>query len=271
MAASVHFLNDPEFKNSIILFILSPPGITYDYADIGRSLFGKTEWRAEAILVPGLADRNGFRFSDIPVHWEDFLALSFRSADHALLYIPGKKSFHEVTKAHLLQQNPDMFSFSFYRFQINTPTTKANSDMATDKLAKATGVLNDLLAAGWSGAAVSKVSGINQVTIGSIKNGKSSRISDKVYSKIMALKDSPAPAGTRARKAPTSAAEKTVAAPAKKKSAAKKQPASPVSGSMINPNYVPVDIVQLRGVVDSLIGQFESALEELQNIKKQIG
>jgi hypothetical protein len=272
MPTTVNLLSEPDYGNTLFLFVLSPPGVKYDHTDIGKNLYGKKGWSAESLLIPGLAKKNGFRFIDIPLLWHDFLALAFQSTDHALLFIPGKQSFHEVTKEHLLPQNPDMFSFSFYKFHCDTHRQEEAPVMAIGKLAEATHVLQSLLASGWSGAAISKVSGINQVTIGSIKNEKSSRISDKVYAKIMALKDTKNPAGTRTTKSTSVAAPMpAVKSEKSKKPGPKKKVAVPTSGSFINPNYVPVDIVQLRGVIDSLIAQFDGALQELQHIKKQIG
>lgn len=116
MPSSIQFLRDPRYTDTVVLFILSPAGVQYSLPELGRNLFGNGKWEDEVLIIDGLAPRAGFRYTDISLHWTDFLDLAFRHIDHALFYVPHKEVFKEIRKDSLLPQNPDLYSFSFYRF-----------------------------------------------------------------------------------------------------------------------------------------------------------
>ena len=56
--------------------------------------------------------------------------------------------------------------------------------MTQDKLELVTKHLQDLIDGGWTVAAISRESGVNQITLGNIKNKKATRVTDKVYQRI---------------------------------------------------------------------------------------
>ena len=160
--------------------------------------------------------------------------------------------------------------------------------MSEDKLELAVKHVHDLLDSGWTATAISKESGVNQITLGNIKNRKAQRITDKVYQRIADLK-AKVDAGRveppkRRRKTTSKMVAKTPAAAATEKTPGRKpvprlgargpKPAgrkgSQEASGMINTNYVPVDISQLQGVIDRLIDNFSGAIEELESIKKQL-
>ena len=160
--------------------------------------------------------------------------------------------------------------------------------MSEDKLELAVKHVHDMLDNGWTAAAISKQSGVNQITLGNIKNRKAQRITDKVYQRIADLK-AKVDAGQvtppkRGRKASSEMVAKTPAAAASPKKTARKPVPRPGArgpkptsrtrtgdaSGMINTNYVPVDISQLQGVIDRLIENFSGAIEELESIKKQL-
>ncbi|MBR9979264.1 MAG: hypothetical protein KFH87_14365 [Bacteroidetes bacterium] len=116
MSTTIQFLREPKYEESVILFILTPAGLSYDPADIGKNLFGSETWSQESLLIDSLAPKPGFRYSDISFHWSDFLDLAFRHVDHALFFVPHKHTFKEIVKESLLHQNPDLYSFSFRKF-----------------------------------------------------------------------------------------------------------------------------------------------------------
>ncbi|MFZ1729616.1 MAG: hypothetical protein WBQ23_08360 [Bacteroidota bacterium] len=116
MNTTIQFLRDPKYQDTVILFILAPAGIQYEPSEIGKNLFGNDSWTYEPLLIDGLAPKATFRYSDISFHWTDFLDLAFRHVDHGLFYVPHKKTFKEIGKESLLQQNPDLYSFSFHKF-----------------------------------------------------------------------------------------------------------------------------------------------------------
>lgn len=160
--------------------------------------------------------------------------------------------------------------------------------MSEDKLELAVKHVHDMLAKGWTVTAISKNSGVNQITLGNIKNQKAQRITDKVYQRIADLK-AKVDAGQveppkRGRKPASKMVAKTPAAEASAKKPGRKPVARPGARGpkpagrtssrdatgMINTNYVPVDISQLQGVIDRLIENFSGAINELENIKKQL-
>jgi hypothetical protein len=238
MTSSIQFLHEPQYTDSVILFILTPAGMQYASADIGSNLFGSEKWTDEVLLIDGLAPKAGFRYSDIKFHWTDFLDLAYRHVDHALFYIPHKRTFKEISKDSLIHQNPDLYSFSFHKFTcearqgmvqspseekvvlrimpsstataprdlsgttksstfasskgkttpITKPATRTGREDSRTRLDEARSALIALIEAGWSANAVANHTGITSMTIGSIKNGKSSQISARVYEEIMRMK-----------------------------------------------------------------------------------
>lgn len=116
MPSSIQFLRDPRYTNTVILFILAPAGVNYSVPELGKNLFGNEQWEEERLIIDGLSPKPAFRYTDISLHWTDFLDLAFRHIDHALFYVPHKETFKEIRKESLLPQNPDLYSFSFFRF-----------------------------------------------------------------------------------------------------------------------------------------------------------
>lgn len=116
MPSTIEFLHEPRYTDTVILFILTPAGVRYDAQDIGSNLFGTAEWTDEHLLIDGLSPTHGFRYTDIHIHWSDFLDLAFQHADHALFYVAHKRAFKEIRKETLLNQNPDLYSFFFHKF-----------------------------------------------------------------------------------------------------------------------------------------------------------
>lgn len=148
--------------------------------------------------------------------------------------------------------------------------------MTDDRITVISRTLQEMIDAGWTAAAIAKQSDVNQITVGNLKNGKGSRVTDKVFDKIMALKhqfdageiDAP----TRKRKGANSSSAPSVkprvtAERGKNVSAA--QAPSDFRG-MINTQYVPVDVERLLGMIDALISRFSGAIDELESIKSQL-
>ncbi len=161
--------------------------------------------------------------------------------------------------------------------------------MSDDNLSLCITHLQEMMAQGWTAAAISRESGVNQITIGNIKNGKASRVTDKVYRKIADLKErvdgGKLSAGKPGRKAgsaavagnegATRAAGRTAEQPGRAKQPVKarqraKNPDALDVQGMIRTDYVPVDIGQLQGLIDGLIARFAGAIEELEQIREQL-
>jgi hypothetical protein len=226
MNTSIQFLRDPEYRDAVLLFILTPAGISFDPKEIGKNLFGNSVWTHEPLSIDGLSPKPTFRYSDIGFHWTDFLDLAFGHVDHTLFFVPHKKTFKEIVKTSLVHQNPDLYSFSFHKFSCATRKEPARpeekpaavemqpavssfpmrevgtrdesikkgevlpagkSHTPSEKLTEARSALQSLLATGWSANAVSKATGITAMTIGSIRNGKSAQVSTRVYDALMKM------------------------------------------------------------------------------------
>ena len=157
--------------------------------------------------------------------------------------------------------------------------------MSEDRVTIMRDTLQALIADGWSAAAIAKLGGVNQITIGNLKNGKASRITDKVHDRIMSLKrridagEVEQPKRGRKAAAGKAAAGKGSPSPAgsvsaPRAAAAAKRPSDAASGAdfrgMINTQYVPVDVERLQEMIDVLINRFTGAIEELESIKKQL-
>lgn len=162
--------------------------------------------------------------------------------------------------------------------------------MSEDRVTIMRDTLQALIADGWSAAAIAKLGGVNQITIGNLKNGKASRITDKVHDRIMSLKrridagEVEQPKRGRKAAAGKAAAGKAAAGKgspspagrvsAPRAAAAAKRPSDAASGAdfrgMINTQYVPVDVERLQEMIDALINRFTGAIEELESIKKQL-
>ena len=327
MPTTLSFLRDPDYGASVMLFVLSPAGVTYEAKEIGRNLYGKRDFEIEPITIPGLAPRNGFRFSEIPVHWTDFLALSFSHADHALFYIPGKKKFQEISKEGLLQQNPDLYSFSFYRFscedyvpeareeeRIKTaphsvaspPATVADSNASTggtavlaqpdrravartenpgDQLREAQDALKSLIDAGWSANAISRVTGISPITLGSIRKGSQGTVSDRVHDTLVQLDAdfasgkvgnpsrgkgvasgaSQSASGTK-RTESTAGASRTAVSDGGSRYSAPAPKDAERRGAGDTPRYIAVDAGKLESLLNRLITTFSDAIDDLRKL-----
>ncbi|MCB2205789.1 hypothetical protein KQI65_13670 [bacterium] len=155
--------------------------------------------------------------------------------------------------------------------------------MTQDKLELVTQHLTDLMDAGWTVAAISRESTVNQITLGNIKNRKATRVTDKVYQRVADFKarvdKGLVEAPTRGRKAgkkagtgkvqPTASAPKSPTRTPRAAAATRSVPAQ--RGSIINNDYVPVNASQLGSVIDRLIDNFSAAIAELESIRKQLG
>ena len=285
MSTSVSFLSEPQYGKSLVLFVLSPPGIPFDATEIARNLYGKREVTIDPITLPGLAPKNGFRFSDITLHWPDFLGLAFEHSDNALFYVPGKKKFQEIRRESLLQQNPDLYAFSFFRFhcpsyvapapeeEVRTPATASHTDepaAATDRLRSTRDALSALLEAGWSANAVAKTSGINPITIGNLRHDRQKSVTARVHDALLTLRKD-FDAGTVAL--PTrkkNGSVQTKAASAATHPAPAPKPVRDTAASHAEPRYVAVDAARLDALLARLVDTFTDAVSELERMKKLI-
>jgi|GEM_PF-1475827 len=287
------FSAEPLYEDTVKLLVISPPGINYEHEYLGDHFFGSGNWlfveppmqqRAPARIPRELLETRGFRYGSVNLEWDDFLDDVYDTMDFILFYNPETQQLHEVSRDALAVQSPANYSFSFFDIATKESYTNRSTDMADENFVNAQKHIADLMAKGWTVAAISKFSGVNQITLGNIKNNKSSRLTDKVYQKIFDFKKraeageftqpvrgrrSPAQKGTG--KAPAKATPKTKATP--KATAKVKASASPGASefpSIISPNYVSVDITQLQSVIDTVIENFTQSLSELQNLKKML-
>jgi transcriptional regulator with XRE-family HTH domain len=169
--------------------------------------------------------------------------------------------------------------------------------MTEKTVEKARQMIHDLLILGFSGAKIAKGTGITEMTISSIKNGKSQRVSEKVFDKLWNFFDETAPPRAemeriRSEKAPATEAPNVPAkqsisgtaepdAPKPKRKYTKRIGSSgeadsstkvtfPNTEGFINRQLVPVDLSALNNRIDHLIAQFSEALKQLHAIRKQI-
>lgn len=159
----------------------------------------------------------------------------------------------------------------------------------TEKTAEAAQkMIADLLIAGFSGVKISKGTGVNQITIGNLRNGKNSRVTEAVYDKIWDFWSENVPPKEelekiRAEKAAVQEPSETSApdAPKPKRKYTKRSATKtgkkagsksgfPSTEGFINRNYVPVDLTALHTTIDRLISRFAESLKELEAIRKQI-
>lgn len=315
MTTSIQFLRDPEFRDAVLLLILTPAGISFDPREIGKNLFGNSVWTHEPLSIEGLSPKAVFRYSDIGFHWTDFLDLAFRHVDHALFFVPHKKTFKEIVKTSLIHQNPDLYSFSFHKFSCTTrkmpappeeipaavemrPTdsslparvedTREEDGNAgevlqagkphppSEKLAEARSALQSLLATGWSANAVSKATGITAMTIGSIRNGKSTQVSTRVYDALMKMNaDSSAgriaPA-SRAHTATAAASPMRTGTPARTHAtvpkmvrASEEEPEE--KEKLIREQLVAVDAEKFSVLLDTLISVLSDGMNDLREMR----
>lgn len=288
MPTTISFFKDPDYGKSVVLFVLSPAGISIDTSDIGNNLFGKLDFEVKDITVPEFAPRSGFRFSEISLLWNDFLDISFSHADHVLVFVPGKHRFQEISKESVLQQNPDLYSFSFFRFTCEEytgvepePALTSSSDIppaptpvlapastpaqtldptpapASERLKDVQNVLKMLNGEGWSINAIATASGINAVTIYNIKGGRQSTVSDRVFDAITQLKED-FEAGRIGK--PT---RKTRTATPKHKSSPAGQKSAPIPPASL---YVAVDAQKLDDLLSRLIGTLQGAIDDLKEL-----
>jgi len=286
------FSSEPFFGSRIRLLILTAPGVTYPAEALGSHFYGNGKWQSvkeafpdfsKDIVSPQLLREPGFRFTSVGVSWEQFLDETYDHVDFVLFYNAETRKFHEVSKGNLLHQNPLFYAYSFMEIEQNPPLTetKRSDTMAQDKLKTTIDNIHGLISTGWTVAAISRGSNVNQITLANIRDEKASRISDKVYQRIADFK-ALVDAGkvqppTRGRKG----AGKAVKSPAQSVPASTKAKPGPAkaakpaaktmqSGGIINTNYVPVNITELQGVIDRLIANFSGAIAELESLKKQI-
>lgn len=155
-------------------------------------------------------------------------------------------------------------------------------------------MIRDLLRAGFSGKDISQGSGVNPNTIGSLRNGKSTRVTDKVFDRIWDYWSEHAPPkddnrppdeeetpvaiknksiSEAARKSLRKAAEGTngdAVAKTKEAPAPRQRHPEASSGSFVSRQHVPVDISALTAVIRRLVSRFEDAKRELEEIRKEI-
>ena len=190
MSSSISFISAPKYGKSVKTLLLSPAGIAVDTEELGRHLFGMLEFHAEPTGVPGYSLSNGFKSSEIPVQWPDFLEKVFQHVDHALLFIPMKQKFQEISKERLLQQNPDLFSLSLIQFKCEQykpdgpPPKRVPAD---ERLLEVIEALNTLKARGWSIMSIARSTGVTAPTLHNILNAKYLTVSDRVYDAVMNL------------------------------------------------------------------------------------
>jgi DNA-binding Xre family transcriptional regulator len=160
---------------------------------------------------------------------------------------------------------------------------------------KAQRMIHDLLLVGVSGQKISKNTGISEMTISAIKNGRNKRVSEAVFDKIWEYYDEQAPpreemdkireegaskaTGPRVKAAPK--AKQTPKATSKLKPKVNAEsPKAQLAGvsdtpidftGMINRQYIPVNVPLLSQRIDELITRFQHAVSELEQIKSQIG
>ncbi len=319
MSSTIQFLRDPEYQDTVILFVLAPAGILFEPEEIGKNLFGASRWTHEALLIDGLAPKATFRYSDISFHWPDFLDLAYRHVNHTLFYVPHKHTFKEIGKESLVAQNPDLYSFSFHKLvcesriglspdaaePVSVPgngrdiTPRRSSDTETHpgrgmrettgtassqgtaaaRLTEARAALLSMIEAGWSANAVALRTGITAMTIGSIRNGKSTQASTRVHAAIMNMKaDSDAGRITPARRghegktstpdpgAP-SADRAEIGSGRQRRNGATE---TKESSGLRDTHYIAVDAEKLGALIDRLSGIFSEAIVDLQEIRRQL-
>lgn len=280
----IRFSSDPVFDASVKMLIIAPAGARFEAATIGDHMYGTAKWRfAEPPLqhraprrVPReLIETPAFRYRALDIEWSVFLDDIFETMDFVFFFNFETRILHEVSHEALLEQNPDNYAFTFLEIESLQPQPVRSQTMADDRVTAAVTMLNQLKEAGWSMAAISKASGVNQITLGNIKNGKATRITDKVFLRIEGFKKqvdaggtAPAKSAADAPKAAPKAAPAKTGKPRGPKPGAKKAAAAPAS--LINPNYVSVDLTQLQGMIDGLIVNFADAIERLKDVKKML-
>lgn len=163
----------------------------------------------------------------------------------------------------------------------------AGNSMSEKTVEKAQQMIQDLLLAGYSGVKISEGSGVNQVTIGALKNGKSQRVTEKVFDRLWDYWSENVPPKEKleqlraekgqstgrkkaSEKAPASESAQTASAKPKRKYTKRSVSETPSTEGFINRNYVPVDLNALNTTIDKLISQFSDTLKELEAIRKQI-
>ncbi len=269
------FSGDPLFGDDVKLLVLSPAGVRYDAQQLGDHFYGSGTWdfvtppmrrRAPRRVPQELLATPLFRFPSVGMEWSDFLEDIYDSVDFVLFLNHETGQLHEVSQASLTERRPENFAFTFFDISRKQHLNARRNIMGDDKLGAAAGILAALMADGWSVAAIAKESGVNQITLGNIKNRKAGRITDKVFERIEAFRERAASGDvqkpSRGRSsAPAAAQTRKTAAPVKKAQVAQS------SMSLINTDYVSVDITQLQSVIDRLIGNFSDAISELESIR----
>jgi hypothetical protein len=280
------FSGEPMFGDDIKILVISPPGFLFKAPVLGDHFYGHGDWhftdpplrsRAPAGVPADLLTTPLFRFNAVGMEWERFLHAVYDSMDFVLFMNTETGQLQEVSQSTLATRNPDHFAFTFIDITRNHISSERTAPMPENNFATAAKFLSALLADGWSVAAISRETGVNQITLGNIKNGKAGRISDRVFGLIEGF-HSRAMAGELTKpsrgRGPATATTKTVSPRAAKTpavAAVKGAPlASAATTSLINPNYVSVDITQLQSVVDRLIENFSDAISELQSIRSML-
>lgn len=294
---SIVFQHPRIIGSHVSVLVLAPLGSRYHSSDAGAAIFGSREWtlvnpplsgKAPSAIPRYLIGTGSFSFDAIPGSWQEFLDSIYGSVDMVLFYSGMGEQFYEMPRQNLELRKPEKYTYSFFEFQaIPHIPQKEEIQMANDNVTTAFNAVHSLLSAGWTAAAISTASGVNPITIGSIKNSKSKRVTNKVLSKLLDVKSkadqnliTPPP---RKRKATAAVAAKPAPTPRAKpgpkpkakpgpKSKAKPGPKSRTSagGSIINTNYVPVNVAQLQAAIDSMIKNFSGAIADLEAIRKQL-
>lgn len=150
---------------------------------------------------------------------------------------------------------------------------------------KAQKMINDLLLAGFSGVKISEGSGINQLTISLLKNGKSKRITEKVYDRLWNFWDENLPPDDELQRLRTTSnatvqhatkdsttveTQNQAAAPTKRKYARRTPVAASDATTLVNRNIVAIDKMALVSVLDSILSSFVEASNQLNDIRKML-
>jgi hypothetical protein len=185
----------------------------------------------------------------------------------------GVRRAAEPTKGPAVSKIGDFEQRGTSRMPANDPRS------AADKLIETRLTLQSLLDAGWSANAVSKTTGITAMTIGSIKNGKSTQVSSRVYSAIRQMKANADAGRISPKSRGTSGIIKTDTAVARQPVRANSQktvsslPAPEPDGkteSLLKSQYVAVNGRQLKAMIDRLSILFVEAIDDLREIRRQI-
>jgi hypothetical protein len=285
----ITFTGEPVYGDSVSLLVLSAPGMQYNPGMLAKHFYGSADWdfitpplqkRTPLRIPPELLTSDRFRYPAEGLEWKEFVEDVYDSVDFVLFYSHENGTFYEVSQSVLAERDPVNYAFAFFDITLTTPSVTRSTPMSDDNFTQAAQILKEMLGAGWSASAISQESGVNPITLSNIKNNKASRLTDRVFDRLRDFKtkvDSGELVKPSSRGASTPSAgvapkkAKKTATTSRKATAGNKAVARPAAdSSLINTNYVPVDIVKLQTVIDGLIANFSDAIEEMKNIRRMI-